>query len=233
MGKMKKPGGGKLQKRELKELKLKKLRLKKLKVIIAVIFACGLTMFAVGCATTTSKPNNVDNVCDIFRENPRWYKSAKKSVQKWGGNIQLPMAIIYQESTFRRKARPERSKILGFIPGKRPSNAYGYAQALKGTWGEYEKAVGRNKSRDNFGDAFDFVQWYIHQSHVRNGVSKWDYDGHYLNYHEGQGGYSRGTHLKKQWLLNTAARVDRRAVRFGSQLSSCKTELDAVKRGWF
>ncbi len=215
-------------------MKMKKLDCDKLiKFKFTVLFTCFLAAFTVGCATTASKPNNVNDVCDIFRENPRWYKAAKNSVQKWGGNIQLPMAIIYQESTFRRKAKPQRKKILGFIPGKRPSNAYGYAQALRSTWGEYEKAIGRSKRRDNFSDAFDFVQWYIHQSHLRNGVSKWDYDGHYLNYHEGQGGYSRGTHLKKQWLLNTAARVDRRATRFSSQLSSCKAELDSMKTGWF
>ncbi len=143
------------------------------------------------------------------------------------------MSIIYQESTFDRKARPARKKILGFIPGKRPSDAYGYAQALTGTWGEYEKAIGRNKRRDNFAHAFDFVQWYINQSYQRNKVSKWDYDAHYLNYHEGQGGYSRGTHLNKKWLLNTAARVDKRAKTYGAQLLECKDRLDSRRSGWF
>ncbi len=198
----------------------------------------GLSVFLIclllaGCV---SRPvlKDVENLCEIFADNPRWYKAAKKSVDKWGGNLQLPMAIIYQESTFKRNARPKRGKVLGFLPGKRPSNAYGYAQALKGTWGEYEKAVGsRGKRRDNFADAFDFVQWYIEQSHNRNQVSKWDYAAHYLNYHEGQGGYSRGTHLQKQWLLNTAAKVDRRAKRYSAQLSTCKSDLDSRGRGWF
>ena len=202
---------------------------------VPLTLVTSLMMLAlVGCASGPSKPRNAENVCDIFRDNPRWYKAAKKSTTRWGGNIQLPMAIIYQESTFKRKAKPKRKKILGFIPGKRPSNAYGYAQALRGTWGEYEKAVGTSsKRRDNFADAFDFVQWYIQKSHVRNKVSKWDYDAHYLNYHEGQGGYARGTHLKKQWLLNTAARVDGRAKRFGSQLLNCQADLDSLKTGWF
>ena len=186
------------------------------------------------CAGGPTALKNYDDVCDIFKANPRWYKAAKKSTKARGGNIQLPMSIIYQESTFKNDARPAREKILGFIPGKRPSDAYGYAQALKSTWSEYLNSVGsKRKRRDNFADAFDFVQWYIDKSHVRNKVSKWDYDAQYLNYHEGQGGYSRGTHLKKPWLLRTASRVDSRAKRYGQQLIGCSDELDEMKTGWF
>lgn len=199
-----------------------------------IVFFTVVIVLLSSCVGASKKTSDLNNLCQIFRDKPRWYKAAKKSVDKWGGNIHLPMAIIYQESTFKHDARPKRSRILGFIPGKRPSDAYGYAQALKSTWGEYERAVGsRSKRRDNFADAFDFVLWYIHQSHVRNKVSKWDYDAHYLNYHEGQGGYSRGTHLNKQWLLNTAARVDARAKRYGAQLLQCKDELDRLRTGWF
>jgi len=197
------------------------------------ILILALLVMSLGSCATSKKEINLDNICSIFESKPSWYRAAKKSTDKWGGNIQLAMSIIYQESTFRRNARPERKKILGFIPGKRPSDAYGYAQALSGTWGEYERAVGSNKSRDSFAHAFDFVQWYVHQSHTRNNVSKWDYDAHYLNYHEGQGGYSRGTHTQKQWLLNTAARVDSRATRYGTQLQACSAKLDARKSGWF
>lgn len=198
--------------------------------LLAIIFCMALT----ACATKPVASNSVENLCRLFNEKPRWYKAAKKSTERWGGNIQLPMAIIYQESTFKRKARPKRKKHLGFIPGKRPSNAYGYAQALTGTWGEYEREIGNSgKRRDNFADAFDFVQWYISKTQQRNKVSKWDYGAHYLNYHEGQGGYSRGTHNAKRWLLNTATKVDARAKRYGSQLSSCKGELDSMKTGWF
>ena len=193
------------------------------RVFIIFFLIIGLS----ACASAPKKAVNLENVCDIFKANPRWYKAAKKSTERRGGNIQLPMAIIYQESTFQKDARPKRKKVLGFFPGERPSDAYGYAQALKGTWGEYETAVGsKRKRRDNFAHAFDFVQWYIEKSQARNGVSKWDYDAHYLNYHEGQGGYSRGTHLKKQWLLNVAARVENRAKRYSSQLLACRDELD-------
>ena len=185
------------------------------------------------CVTTPKKPSNTQDLCALFGEKPSWYRAAKKSTEKWGGNIQLPMSIIYQESSFRSDAKPPMEYFLGIIPTGRPSDAYGYSQALKSTWAEYRKEVGgRHRSRDNFAAAFDFVQWYIHKTHKRNAISKWDYDAHYLNYHEGQGGYSRGTHLKKQWLLNTASRVDSRASRYGAQLIACESDLEKLERSW-
>lgn len=180
------------------------------------------------------QPRSINNVCSIFEENPRWYRTAKKSIIKRGGNLHVPMAIIYQESSFKAKARPPKSKIFGFIPGKRASNAYGYAQALKGTWGEYKTDSGnRGADRDDFADAFDFVLWYMDKSHKRNGVSKWDAYSHYLNYHEGQGGFARGTYKTKPWLIKTAKSVDARANRYAAQLLKCAAGLDKKKRGWF
>jgi len=198
-------------------------------IALTLILVTGLT----ACATSR-QPSNVGDVCAIFKENPRWYRSAKKSVERWGGPIHVPMSIIYQESTFKAKAKPGMEYFLWVIPTGRPSDAYGYAQALKSTWREYERAIGSGSpDRDNFADAFDFVLWYMNKSHQRNAVSKWDAYSQYLNYHEGQGGFARGTHLKKQWLLNTAKRVDARSKRFAAQLGQCRATLDQMKRGWF
>lgn len=180
------------------------------------------------------QPKSINDVCSIFEENPNWYRAAKKSIVARGGNLHVPMAIIYQESSFKRNARPPKSKILGFIPGKRASNAYGYAQALKGTWAEYQNDSGnRGADRDDFSDAFDFVLWYMDKSYARNGVSKWDAYSHYLNYHEGQGGFARGSYKSKPWLIKTAKTVDARANRYAGQLLKCTVELDKKKRGWF
>ncbi len=191
---------------------------------LSVLSACG----------TKPQPRTIASVCEIFKENPSWYRAAKRSVASRGGNVHVPMAIIYQESSFKAKARPPMNYILGIIPRGRASNAYGYAQALKSTWAEYERDVGsRWRNRDDFADAFDFVLWYMDKSHQRNGVSKWDGYAHYLNYHEGQGGYARGSYKSKAWLVNTAKVVDARAKRYASQLSQCGAELDSMKRGWF
>jgi hypothetical protein len=175
----------------------------------------------------------VDDICQIFNEKPRWYKAAKRSAEKWGGPIHLPIAIMYQESGFKRKARPPMQYFLGFIPTGRKSDAFGYSQALKSTWQEYEREAGSSfSSRSNFAHAVDFIQWYMNKTYSRNGVSKWDGYAQYLNYHEGQGGFSRGTHLQKQWLLDTAKRVDQRAKKYSGQLAQCQEKLDR-KRSWF
>ena len=192
-----------------------------------------LLLSVVLAACASSKLSSPDNLCRIFEDRPGWYRSAQKSVARWGGPLYMPMAIMYQESSFKRKARPPMEYFLGFIPTGRASDAYGYSQALKSTWAEYQKAVGsRFRERDNFANAYDFIQWYMHQTYLRNGVSKLDGYAHYLNYHEGQGGYSRGTHRNKQWLLKTAARVDQRARRYSAQLIECQTGLQR-KRGLF
>jgi len=193
----------------------------------------GVVFIVAGCVTG-GKPKNIDNVCAIFNDKPHWYRAAKKSSERWGGPIHIPMSIMYQESSFRAKAKPKMQYFLWVIPTGRPSNAYGYAQALKSTWKDYEGAVGsRSPDRDDFRDAIDFVFWYMNRSSQRNKVSKWDAYSQYLNYHEGQGGYARGTHLNKQWLLNTANRVDARAKRYAIQLDGCRAKLDKKKRRWF
>lgn len=196
----------------------------------ALIVLCLLSLGA--CAT--SPPSNAGNLCQIFKERPNWYKQAKSSSNRWGGPIHLPMAIMYQESSFRHDARPPMRYFLWVIPTGRASNAYGYAQALKSTWAQYQNEVGsRFRDRDDFSDAYDFIQWYLEKTFQINGVSKWDYASQYLNYHEGQGGFSRGTHHSKQWLLNTAKRVDQRAALYSVQMQGCVNELDNMRTGWF
>jgi len=190
-----------------------------------------MTILVSACAT--KPPSRVDSLCSIFTEKPKWYKAAKKSARKWGGPLHLPMAIMYQESSFKHNAKPPMQYFLGFIPTGRASNAYGYSQALKSTWKEYEEEAGSVFSdRDNFANAYDFIQWYMHKSYSRNGVSKSDGYAQYLNYHEGHGGYARATYSSKTWLINTAKKVDQRSKKYAEQLTQCQTQLDKRRR-WF
>jgi hypothetical protein len=116
--------------------------------------------------------------------------------------------------------------FMWVIPVGRASNAYGYSQALKSTWSEYQRAVGSSfKRRDNFSSAYDFIQWYMNKSYKANKVSKWDAYAQYLNYHEGQGGYARGTYRKKKWLIGVAKKVDSRARRYAAQFKKCEGQL--------
>ena len=183
----------------------------------------------VGC--TTSPPRNTDNLCDIFEEKDGWYDDAADSRDEWGTPIPIMMAMMYQESRFQAKARPPRKKIFGFIPGPRPSSAYGYSQAKKSTWKEYKSSAGNyGADRDDFEDAIDFVGGYNYKSKQRSGIARNDAYRLYLAYHEGQGGYNRGTYRKKKWLMDVARKVERKANTYQQQLNGCEEDL---KSGWF
>lgn len=178
-----------------------------------------------GCATSPP-PRHIDNVCDIFGENKKWYKSARKSYKRWGIPIYIQMALLHQESKFEADARPPRTSCLWIFPGPRPSSAYGYAQAKDETWKEYRESTGRGGAdRDDFADAVDFVGWYCNLSHKRSGISKLDAYQLYLAYHEGHGGFNRKTYKKKSWLLQVARKVEARAQRYKRQLASCEGQF--------
>lgn len=177
-----------------------------------------------GCAA--APPSDVENICAIFEEKSRWYEAAKESEERWGTPVHVQMAIIRQESTFEFDARPPRRKLLGFIPWKRPSDAYGYAQALESTWERYEEETGRRfASRDDFADAIDFVGWYTDMAQKTAGISKWDPYNQYLAYHEGPAGWRRNSYRGKRWLTRTAQRVDHRAREWGAELRRCEDDL--------
>ena len=192
--------------------------------ICFIFFVIQLT----GCAS--SPPKDPDNICSIFTQNRSWYEAAKNTREKWGVPVHIPLAIMYQESSFRHNAAPPMQYFLGFIPIGRSSSAYGYAQAKTSTWDDYVKQTGNSwSSRSNFADAIDFMGWFIYKTHQLNGVSKWDAKKQYLNYHEGWGGYRKRTYNSKPWLINVANRVDTRSRRYATQYNQCKKELD---RSW-
>jgi len=194
----------------------------------AATLICGL---AVGACTTTP-PDNVENICAIFEEKADWYEDAKSARARWDVPISVMMAFMYQESRFIATAKPPRKMILGIIPGPRASNAYGYSQAKDGTWLQYERASGNyGADRDDFDDAIDFVGWYNDVSHRRNGIPKDDAFRLYLAYHEGHGGYERQTYRSKQWLMDVARKVDRKAKQYNTQLKACVNKLESD--GWF
>lgn len=184
-----------------------------------------------GCAT--SPPSDQSNVCEIFREKPDWYKDAKKMNDEFGVPIQISMAFIKQESSFKHDARPPRKYILGFIPWKRPSSAFGYAQAQDPVWGEYQDQFDSGADRDDFGDAIMFVGWYIDGSQKQLGISKWDAYKQYLAYHEGRGGYSRGSFNSKPSLIQVARKVETSSNNYGWQLKQCEAELNRKRSWWF
>jgi hypothetical protein len=189
--------------------------------IIYVISVLILT----SCATPP--PRNPDNVCDIFTENRDWYNASKNMNEKWGTPIHVPIAMMYQESSFKHNAAPP-MQYFWFIPIGRASDAYGYAQAKTMTWDDYQRETGNGwADRDDFDDAIDFMGWFTYKTQRINGVSKWDAYGQYLNYHEGWGGYKHASYRKKPWLMRVAKKVDHRAKQYARQLKTCQDNLDS------
>lgn len=177
-----------------------------------------------GCATA---PGNINNVCSVFDQRDgwfnNWYGAAKRTERAYGVPVSVLMATIRVESGFKGNARPPRSKLLGFIPWKRPSSAYGYSQALDGTWAEYRRETGRwGARRSDFGDAIDFVGWYHRRSHERNGIPLNDAHNLYLAYYSGHAGYANGTWRNSPGVKRAAQKAASLASSYDAQIRSCR-----------
>ncbi len=184
-------------------------------------------------AACTTVPHNPEDLCAIFGQQHAWYRATRTSQERWGIDQATQMAVIFQESSFRARARPPRRRLLGFIPWSRRSSAYGYAQVVDSTWDVYRRAAARPRAlRHRFPDAADFVGWYMDRIARRAKIDRSSARALYLAYHEGAGGYSRGTHLDKQWLIDAAHRVAQRAGRYRAQLDRCRERLDRNRWWW-
>lgn len=197
-----------------------------------VFFGCILAAtLSAGCASV-DPPSAVGDACQIFEEKPDWWRAAKRTERRWDAPPALVLAIVRQESSFTHDARPPREGGFLFIPGKRPSSAMGYAQALETTWARYEEETGRSGAdRDDFADAADFIGWYVDKSREDLRLAPTDARAHYLAYHEGQGGYARGTWRSKRWLIQTADRVEANFRTYSAQLDRCERKLNGS--GWW
>ncbi len=185
------------------------------------VFVVVLTMMLVACGTV---PRQTDNACAVFEQRDglfeNWERDARRVEREYGVPVAVLMATVYAESGYRHNAKPPRRKLFGFIPWKRVSSAYGYSQALDGTWASYKKQTGRwMAKRNDFGDAIRFIGWYHHQSHLKNGIALNDAYRLYIAYHEGHGGYARGN-----WSGPAKAganRASKMAARYSQQLRNC------------
>ena len=184
-------------------------------VVALVLASCG--------GGGKNPPRNLDNACSIVSQRSDMLKAFKATERKWDVPAHVQMSIIYYESRFRGDARTPHRYALGVIPLGRQSSAYGYAQALDGTWEHYKRSTGRRGGqRDRIRDATDFMGWYMNTSLERNGIPLDDARRQYLAYHEGHTGYARGTYRNKSWLLKVAANVEARALTYENQLSRCR-----------
>jgi hypothetical protein len=189
-------------------------RLLRATLLLLLLASCGGGQY--------SAPRELDNACAIVRERPQYYTAMRATERKWGVPVHVQMATIHQESKFIGNARTPHQYALGIIPMGRQSSAYGYSQALDGTWDEYrDEEGGRGAKRDRIGDATDFMGWYMTGTRDRLGIPLYDARNQYLAYHEGRSGFARGSYNDKPWLIDVAARVQERADMYQVQLQGC------------
>ncbi|MGD8640649.1 MAG: transglycosylase SLT domain-containing protein [Gammaproteobacteria bacterium] len=183
-----------------------------------------------GCA---SQPANITDTCELLNEEIRWYDYARHTSNKWNVDIGTQLAFMRQESAFNEDAQPPRTTILWIIPWKRPTSAYGFAQAVDGTWEWYQEDTGNTDAeRDDFADASDFIGWYINKSSMKLGIARNDVVSQYLAYHEGHGGFESKSYQQKKGLMSTAQKVAKNADKYNRRLAQCESDLQHQAWWW-
>ena len=187
-------------------------------MVLFVLASCGGS----GGTGYGTAPRNLDHACAILNERPEYARAFRATERRWGVPAHVQMATIYQESKFISDARTPFRWSLGVIPTGRVSSAYGYSQALDGTWEEYQRETGRFGSRrTDIADATDFMGWYMSKSNQGLGIPLTDARNQYLAYHDGRTGYARGSFNSKPWLLRVADSVEARSQTYRAQLGTC------------
>ena len=187
--------------------------------------ALALLFSLVACSSSSDPPSDISNACSIVQERDGWYKAARRSAKKWKVPTPVILAIIWRESQFVSEARTPRKFALGVVPWGRQSSAYGFAQAIDGTWEWYQKDQNASSAdRNDFGDAADFVGWYMDRTRKQLGIAPQDARNHYLAYHEGHGGYRTGKWRNKKFLVRASKQVEQISRVYDAQLRSCDAD---------
>ena len=185
--------------------------------IFLLVASCG------GGGGGGDSPHSLEDACAILKQRPTYFRAFRAAERKWGVPVHVQMATIYQESKFDPDARTPFRYALGVIPFGRQSSAFGYSQALDGTWDEYLAETGNRRARRNdIRDATDFMGWYMAGTNRSLGISMHDARNQYLAYHEGRSGFSRGSYNAKAWLVRVADDVGSRSLVYQVQLRDCR-----------
>jgi hypothetical protein len=181
-------------------------------------------------ASCSSIPKYPQNACKIFGENYLWYKSVKKSSEKYGAPIHVILSFVNKESGFNRWAKPPRQKLFKIIPYKRPSSSFGYSQAVNKTWELYKQETNNKLAlRTRFKDSVNFIGWYIKKTNKINKIPLDDSYRQYLNYYLGWGNYAKKTYKTDTKAIHYAKNVEKQSKVYKNQLRECKKSLDRKK----
>jgi len=179
-------------------------------ISVGVFAILGLMVGTMVSVQPAHSASNIENACKMMQERSGWYRSAVAASQKWQVPIPPLLAIIRQESRFNATA------------AARGSSAYGFAQALDGTWNRYRHAAkAHNAIRTSFADSVNFIAWYMTETRKRPGLPAEDMAGHYLAYREGIAGFRSTRWAEKPRLISIAQKVAQTAWTYEQQLQNC------------
>ena len=65
-----------------------------MRCVIVLLMAIGIS----ACSTSTSRPENPEDLCAIFQEKSDWYEATLDMTKKWGTPPQVPMADRLREA---------------------------------------------------------------------------------------------------------------------------------------
>lgn len=201
-----------------------------LTVLVCLLLGGGVGYWFYAPEEPTPPPSSLADACTIRDERPDWYRATRAAARKWDVPPPVLLAIVWRESAFRAQARPPRRDGWWIFKGPPISTAYGFSQALDGTWQWYlDDTSAEEARRDRYADAIDFVGWYMAMSRDKLGFTGQDARLHYLAYHQGHSGYRRGKWRHIGWLKRAAAAVEERALLYDTQLFECDS-LHAFER---
>jgi hypothetical protein len=197
------------------------------KILNKTIFFLIIFFFIASCSSIPKYPQNA---CKIFGENYLWYKSTKKSFEKYGAPIHVILAFVNKESGFNRWAKPKRTKLFKIVPYKRPSSSSGYSQAVKKTWEQYKIETNNALAlRNSFKDSVMFIGWYISKTNKINKIPLDDSYRQYLNYYLGWGSYSNKAYKTNKDAVIYAKSVEKQSRIYKNQLKECQKSLNRKK----
>jgi hypothetical protein len=177
---------------------------------------------------TTTPPRNVDDACAIFAEYGDWFADAKAASQRWGCRSRYCWRSSIRNRPFAPTPEPPRTWYLGFIPGPRPSSAYGYSQALDGTWDRYTAATGNVMAPIATSSPMPWISSAGTSTKPPCATASPNVATPITNIWlitKARAALPRALTGKKPWLMERARKVSRQAARYGSQLARCESQL--------
>ena len=189
--------------------------MRNLKKITLSLSLALITLTITSCSESAKVDENM-GVCEILTQHPNWSKSLKTAQDKYNLPPAFAMGLIYQESRFKAEAK------------SKGSSAYGYAQAIDGTWKHFQKDVKSNAKRNNFDDSVQFVGWYMNQLAKSSKLKMTDSYNLYMAYMLGATGFKRykaGTFKNKAKIVEDkklAQKVKDFTKHYQAQLKKCK-----------